>query len=562
MTISEGMDAERIRSIAAALGTSGERIRAVRGDGSASMLVLDEAWAGADLGGFSRGWAAGAGRLESAATAVQHLQRELLRQAEDQDTASGGGGGSGGGASSDATGPEEDPFFDDLVGEGTGGDGSGWSLPTPFGGLGDAWDRGSEALDDAWDWGVERGRDAVEWGRGGLEWLGDRGEELVDGVQTLWDDEVVARWDAGLAALERLGPSVVNLGEQVTQVFTEGRWPRFHEVAASAILLIGRSGGLVANVVTGTDRRIFESGQGVVTSVIDVPTESADDRGRVPTDLNALMDIQSDTYDRDRTGDATDPGNRHVRVTAVEQPDGSSAYIVTVPGTNGLFDFPGSITGGDEAFDNTANLELQAGERSASMEAVMAAMEEAGIPPGAPVMLQGHSQGGMVTAELVRDEEFLARYSVTHMLTQGSPNDSRSIPTDVQTLAIEHTNDIVPKVDLGDAYAGPPVPIPLPGPLPPVIVPMTPIPNFDPALAASGDHVTRVRLDPNPGVAPFGVPDDMNAHHYDQYAETVRRELAADNPAFTGYGASEGIHVFLTDDPGAVTITEYGTGRE
>lgn len=145
-----------------------------------------------------------------------------------------------------------------------------------------------------------------------------------------------------------------------------------------------------------------------------------------------------------------------MRVTEVSQADDSSAYIVTVPGTNALFHFPGSVTGGDEAFDNTANLELQAGERSASMEA---AMEEAGIEPGDPVMLQGHSQGGMVTAELTRDEEFMDRYTVTHMITEGAPNDSRSISPGVQTLAIEHSNDPVPELDLGDRLAGPPVPI-------------------------------------------------------------------------------------------------------
>ena len=106
--------------------------------------------------------------------------------------------------------------------------------------------------------------------------------------------------------------------------------------------------------------------------------------GRIPTDLNALMQIQNDTYDNT---EGRESDNRHVRVTEVRQPDGSSAYIVTVPGTNGLFDFPGSVTGGDEAFDNTSNLELQAGQRSASMEAVEAAMEEAGVAPSDAVMI-------------------------------------------------------------------------------------------------------------------------------------------------------------------------------
>ncbi|MEN3122372.1 hypothetical protein [Janibacter sp. LM] len=559
MSVREGMDVERVRSIAAGLGRSGEGLRALRDEGSSRLRVLQDAWSGPDLDGFGVGWETGAASLEGAADSLVAMHRALLRQAGEQEATSDavGGGGRGPGWPDRPGVPDvvPDDVFDDLFGGGFGG---GWDLPDPFGGPRDAWDRGTDTVEDAWDWAGDRGDDLAEWGRGGLDWLGDRGDDLAHVARGLWDDEVLARWDAGVEALARLGPSVVDVGEQLTQVFTEGRWPRFHEVLASGLLLAGRTAGLGVNLLTGEDHRILESGDGVVTSRHELTTSTPDGRGRVPTDLDALMDIQSDTYDSTE-GRGSD--NRHVRVTEVVQPDGTSAYVVTVPGTSGLFDFPGSVAGGDDAFDNTSNLELQAGRRSASMEAVMAAMAEAGIPADAPVMLQGHSQGGMVTGELVQDPEFMDRYDVTHMITQGSPNDSRSIPEGVRTLAIEHTNDIVPMVDLGDALAGPPVPLPLPGPLPTVVLPMIPIPNLDPALAGSGDHVTQVRVDPNPGVAPLGVPDAMNAHHYDQYADTVRREIAAGNRALTDYAASAGIDVFLTDDPGSVRITEYGTGR-
>lgn len=553
MSVSEGMDVERVRSIAGQLGASGERLRTVRGEGSASMTILDSAWAGADRGGFSNGWTSSAGSLEVAAAALQHLQRELLRQAEEQDTASGGAGDGGRGDRLD-----HGEVFDDLFGGGgDGGGGDGWGLPSPIDGLGDAWDRGTDALEDTWDWGVDRGRDLVEWGRDGLDWVGDRGAELAGVTHDFWDDEVLARWDAGAQALARLGPSAGAVGEQLTQIVTDGRWPRFHEVAASALLLGGRTVGVAANVLTGEDQRLLHSGEGGVTSRSTLPADP-ELEGRIPSDLNAVMEIQNDTYD---ATDGRESERRHVRVTEVAQPDGSSAHIVTVPGTNGLTQFPGSITGGDEAFDNTSNLELQAGERSASMEAVMAVMQEAGIEPGEPVMLQGHSQGGMVVAELTQDQEFMDRYAVTHMITEGSPNDSRSIPDGVQTLALEHTNDPVPMVDLGDAYAGPPVPIPMPGPLPPVILPMTPIPHVDPALAGSGAHVTQVRLDPEPGVTLTGGDLD-SAHHYRNYSESVAREIAAGNHDLVDYALSPGIDVFLTDDPSAVDITEYGTGRE
>ena len=65
MSVSEGMDVERVRSIAAQLGRSSERIRGVHGDGTGSMRVLDGVWAGPDLETFSRGWDAGASSLLS-----------------------------------------------------------------------------------------------------------------------------------------------------------------------------------------------------------------------------------------------------------------------------------------------------------------------------------------------------------------------------------------------------------------------------------------------------------------------------------------------------------------
>lgn len=559
MSIAEGMDVERVRQIADSLGRSGDQLREVQGAGSASMRVLAGTWEGTDVEHFADRWGTSAGQLEAAAQALRDAHAELLRQADSQEDASGGSGGSGGGGLPESV----DELFDDPFGDGDDG-GGGWGLPDPFGALDDAWDWVSDRGEDAWEWATETASDGLDWVGDRFddlgEWVGDRAEGAWGAITDVWQDEVVARWDAGLAALERLGPSITNVASQLTQIFTEGRWPRFHEVAASAILLLGRAGGLVANVITGEDHRIFESGEGTVISEIDVPADPTQP-GRVPTDLNSLMDMVSDTYDRDRSGDDTDPSNRHIRVTEVTQPDGSSAYIVMVPGTNGLFDVPGSITGGDEPFDNTSNLELQAGQRSASMEAVMAAMGEAGIPPDAPVMLMGHSQGGMVTAELTQDPAFMSAYNVTHMITQGSPNDSRTIPGSVQTLAIEHTNDPVPMVDLGDAYLGPPAVVPLPGPLPPIVLPATPIPNFDPALAGSGLHVTQARIDPEPGVTINGA-DTSSAHHYDNYADSVAREIAAGNPAFTEYASSAGMDVFLTDDPSQVQITEYGAGRE
>ena len=54
---------------------------------------------------------------------------------------------------------------------------------------------------------------------------------------------------------------------------------------------------------------------------------------------------------------------------------------------------------------------------------------------------------------------------------------------------VEGPDPLAPPVDLGDALMGPPVAIPMPGPLPPAVLPMTPIPNVDPATGSASPEV-------------------------------------------------------------------------
>lgn len=547
MTVTHGQDPARVREVASHLGKLAEDMRTVRGAGLTSMNVLGAAWEGDDLAHFDRQWHTSAGHLEEAASRLRDAQEALLRQADQQEETSGGTG-----RTASPPYPERrEPSLWDRITDGVGDvvDGVGDALE-------DAWDWAGDTAEGAWDWATGTAQDVWDWGRDrfddAVDWVGDRASDAWDAVTGFFDDHIAPRWEAATAAWDRLWPSLQNAGSQITQIFTEGRWPRFHEVLTNSLLVLGQTGGLVANVLTGEDHRFMHSGTGTVGEPRSI-TPTLDNQ-TMPTDLVGLLDSMSSAY-----GDGENP--REVRITEVTQGNPpTTAYIVTVPGTDGLFDAD-SMSGTDNAFDNTSNLQLQAGQRSASMEAVMAAMEAHDIPQGAPVMLFGHSQGGMVTGELVQDAGFMADYNVTHMITEGSPNDSRSIPPGVQTLAIEHSNDLVTKLDFGDAYAGPPVPVPLPGPLPTVVLPMTPIPNFDPALAGSGEHVHQVRIDPNPGVGGLTFPEEQNAHHYDQYTDSVIRELDNGSTAFDGFTGSPGFDQFLSGDPSQVRVTQYPTER-
>src|SRR5690606_4575026 len=95
-----------------------------------------------------------------------------------------------------------------------------------------------------------------------------------------------------------------------------------------------------------------------------------------------------------------------------------------------------------------SNFEMVAGKVSDSMLAVVAAMEAAGIPADAPVMLVGHSQGGLAAMTLVQHPEFTSRFNVTHVMTAGSPVGNLPTPPGVTSLHLEVVEDITPGVDL------------------------------------------------------------------------------------------------------------------
>ena len=131
-----------------------------------------------------------------------------------------------------------------------------------------------------------------------------------------------------------------------------------------------------------------------------------------------------------------------IRVERVTAPDGGRSWVVGIPGTASWRPVPGRTP-----FDLSGNVHVMAGERTAAQEAVVRAMRVAGVGPRDPVLLAGHSQGGMVAGVLAADERFRREFRVTHVVTVGSPMGSIPVPDDVQVLALEHTDDLVPTLD-------------------------------------------------------------------------------------------------------------------
>jgi hypothetical protein len=134
-----------------------------------------------------------------------------------------------------------------------------------------------------------------------------------------------------------------------------------------------------------------------------------------------------------------------VRTVETRMPDGTikKSYIVDIPGTK-VWNGPGFQP---NINDLGTNLHAVGNEVTSYEKAVDDALARAGVKPGDPVMLVGHSQGGIVAAHSAADFVNSGKYNVTNVVTAGSPIGEVDIPKSVQVLSIENKHDIVPHLD-------------------------------------------------------------------------------------------------------------------
>lgn len=194
---------------------------------------------------------------------------------------------------------------------------------------------------------------------------------------------------------------------------------------------------VVAAVSAGTPW-LHEPGGRLQARVSTGPTPIAAPRG--VRDIVARLRGLSPTAVADPAGTASAPGT--VRVERVTAASGSRAWIALVPGTQTWQARPGP-----NPLDATGAVVSLAGGRTAGRDLVQEALTRAGARPGEQVLLAGHSQGGMVAANLAADPAFRARFTVTHVVTLGSPIGDVPIPPSVRVLSLEHESDVVPRLD-------------------------------------------------------------------------------------------------------------------
>lgn len=147
-----------------------------------------------------------------------------------------------------------------------------------------------------------------------------------------------------------------------------------------------------------------------------------------------------------------DDGGGMIDVRTVTGPAGRHVIVDITGTTRWNFD-PRQPT--PQATSLGADLRGLANADSSLQRGVVLALRAAGVTADEPIMLVGHSLGGLVAAGLARDLTVGGRYRVTHLVTAGSPIGLAPVPAVISVLALENRGDPVPHLDGSDNPADP-----------------------------------------------------------------------------------------------------------
>ncbi len=157
-----------------------------------------------------------------------------------------------------------------------------------------------------------------------------------------------------------------------------------------------------------------------------------------PADVESLLERVEDLY----PSGGEDASHSSVAVERVTHADGTTAWIVEIPGTEKM-----PVLGGSNPNDALADVQTMAGESTELMIGVAEAMDRAGVGAGEPVMLVGHSLGGITAMALASNEAFTSRFAVASVVTAGAPVGEFHPSDEVSILSLENSTDLVTALD-------------------------------------------------------------------------------------------------------------------
>lgn len=206
--------------------------------------------------------------------------------------------------------------------------------------------------------------------------------------------------------------------------------------------------------------------------------------------------------------DGADVPPSSILLERIPRPDGTTAVMVTVPGTQSWS--PDDWGGG--VFDAEGNLDAMAGRDSHARQLIERALAEQRLGAGDSVVFNVYSQGSLHVFGLLEDEGFRSRYPVAAVTVLGGVPTAFRVPDDVAVLSIANRDDVVP------GLSG---------------IPPAPRPN-----------VVDVRTPSRAGIEEAGLLEAVvSAHDLDRYAADARALDGSADPSVQGYAAVLGAAV-------------------
>ena len=162
------------------------------------------------------------------------------------------------------------------------------------------------------------------------------------------------------------------------------------------------------------------------------------------TQPGSLADVLHHLDETNQLSDDRHPeGNGTIEIQTIDDGHGGVRHIVYLPGTDDMTTLPWTQDG--DVRDLATNFLLIHGQDNAYQQGILEAMHAAGIRPGDPVLLAGHSQGGMEAAHLLSHG---SDFNVTNVITAGSPTAQvPGFPPGSHVLSFENQGDVVPLMD-------------------------------------------------------------------------------------------------------------------
>lgn len=190
-----------------------------------------------------------------------------------------------------------------------------------------------------------------------------------------------------------------------------------NELFQTANPFVTAAGGLVQ----GTDLSVTEAAPSLAL-------------GKPETVAAALANAQA-------LGEMGGEGYATLCIQQVRRPDGSRAWIVTLPDSDNHIDSPCSPS-------QTAELMSSSSRQRLSSDAVRfarEAMDQAGVKKGDQIVLIGASQGGLTAASLASG--LSGTYEFTHVVTAGAPIANHDIPASTWVTSVEMEADPMTAMD-------------------------------------------------------------------------------------------------------------------